>query len=69
MQKHSLILWPTLLVSLFLAACSHHDKGAKATAAGNSGASKSDLSLFFLVEPFFQRLFSGGRSAGRCFRR
>ncbi|MCL4461073.1 MAG: hypothetical protein M1297_05080 [Nitrospirae bacterium] len=41
MQKHSLILWPTLLVSLFLAACSHHDKGAKATAAGNSGASKS----------------------------
>ena len=41
MRKHSLILWPTLLVSLFLAACSHDNKGAKATAATNGGSSQN----------------------------
>ncbi len=41
MRKHSLILWPTLVLSMLLAACSHNNKGAKATASKNGAASQN----------------------------
>ena len=41
MRKHSLILWPTQVLSMLLAACRHNNKGPKATASKDGSASQN----------------------------